>query len=396
MSAVDAGAPGPRGAAIVGLGITETGKVFGRSSREFAADAVRLAVADAGLQLTDVDGLLLSNGVSGGIDLRLQRDLNLRDLRMLSEITSYGATAIAQVQYAAMAIEAGLATTIVCVHGDAPLKPAQASGSVYRSRSQRPSGFPALFMAAGFRGPNAGYALAARRHMERYGTTSEQLGALAVSQRQWATMNPLARFRDPITLDDHQSSRWVVEPLHLLDCCMVSNGGIAVVVTSAERARDLPQPPVHLWGWAQTHPGDIMGRGSEFGLTTGGAIAGPAAMKMAGITPADVDVRELYDCYTYTALVTLEDYGFCEKGEGGSLAESGALGPGGDLPTNTGGGQLSSYYLWGMTPLSEAVIQVRGQGGDRQVDEHDVAIVSGNGGILDHHACLVVGTQPRP
>ena len=250
-------------------------------------------------------------------------------------------------------------------------------------------------MVAGPRNPNSGYALAARRHMSRFGTTSEQLGAIAVGQRQWAAGNPLARFRDPITLDDHQSSRWVAEPLHLLDCCMVSNGGIAMVVTSAERAKDLPQPPVHVWGWAQTHPGYRMERGSDWGLVSGAAIAGPRAMAMAAVTPADIDVRAIYDCYTYTTLITLEDYGFCAKGEGGELAASGALGPGGDLPTNTGGGQLSSFYLWGMTPLSEAVIQVRGQGGDRQVARHEVAVVSGNGGVLDFHSTLVVGTQPR-
>ena len=130
---------------------------------------------------------------------------------------------------------------------------------------------------------------------------------------------------------------------------------------------------MHVWGWAQTHPGYRMERGSDWGLVSGAAIAGPQAMAMAGVTPADVDVREIYDCYTYTTLITLEDYGFCAKGEGGALAESGALGPGGALPTNTGGGQLSSYYLWGMTPLSEAVIQVRGQGGERQVPRHEVA-----------------------
>jgi acetyl-CoA acetyltransferase len=152
---------------------------------------------------------------------------------------------------------------------------------------------------------------------------------------------------------------------------------------------------VHLWGWAQTHPNNRMERGSQWGLVSGAAIAGPKAMAIAGVTPADVDVREIYDCYTYTALITLEDYGFCAKGEGGELVASGALGPGGALPTNTGGGQLSSYYLWGMTPLSEAVIQVRGQGGERQVPRHEVAIVSGNGGILDYHSTLVLGSQPR-
>jgi acetyl-CoA acetyltransferase len=208
-------------------------------------------------------------------------------------------------------------------------------------------------------------------------------------------MNPRARFREPITIDDHQASRFVADPLHLLDCCMVSNGGIAVVVTAADRARDLAQPPVHIWGWAQTHPGYRMERGSQWGLRSGAAIAGPAAMAMAGVTPADIDVCEIYDCYTYTVLITLEDYGFCAKGEGGAFAESGALAPGGSLPTNTGGGQLSSFYLWGMTPLSEAIIQARGQGGQRQAPRHEVVISSGNGGVLDFHSTLVLGAQAK-
>ena len=383
-------------AAIVGLGITETGKVYGRSAADFAAEAARLAVADAGLAMTDVDGLLVSSGLSGGVDIRLARQLGLHDLGLLSQISQAGSTACAQVQLAALAIAGGLATTVVCVHADAPLKPAQRSGDAYRrSAGSAPTGFSALALVAGPRNPNSGYALAAQRHMTTYGTTSEQLGAIAVGQRQWAAMNPQARFRDPITLADHQASRWVAEPLHLLDCCMVSNGGVAVVVTSNERAATLAQPPVYLWGGAQTHPGYRMARDSEWGLRSGAAIAGPKAMAMAGVTPADIDVRAIYDCYTYTTLITLEDYGFCAKGEGGPLAESGALGPGGALPTNTGGGQLSSFYLWGMTPLSEGVIQVRGQGGDRQVERHEVAIVSGNGGILDFHSTLVLGAQPR-
>jgi acetyl-CoA acetyltransferase len=385
-----------RGAAIVGLGITETGKVYGRSAAEFAADAVRLAVADAGLALDDVDGLLVSGGLSGGVDIRLARQLGLRDLGILSQISQAGSTAGSQVQLAALAIAGGLATTVAIVHADAPLKPAVRSGDAYRRPPGRvATGFAGLAAVAGPRNPTSGYALAAQRHMNRFGTTSEQLGAIAVGQRAWAATNPLARFRDPITLADHQSSRWVARPLHLLDCCMVSNGGVAMVLSSVERARHLPQPPVHVWGWAQTHPGYRLERGSEWGLVSGAAIAGPKAMQMAGVTPADIDVREIYDCYTYTTLITLEDYGFCAKGEGGELAASGALGPGGSLPTNTGGGQLSSYYLWGMTPLSEAVIQVRGQGGERQVERHEVAIVSGNGGVLDFHSSLVLGSQER-
>jgi acetyl-CoA acetyltransferase len=386
----------PFDTAIAGLGITETGQVYGRTAADFAVDAVRLAVADAGLRLEDVDGLLVSGGLSGGVDIRLAAQLGLRDLRMLSQISQAGSTAGAQVQLASLAIAGGLATTVVCVHADAPLKPAVRSGDSYRqAASGAATGFAGLGLVAGPRNPTAGYALAARRHMNHFGTTSEQLGAVAVGQRQWAGKNPTARFRDPITIEDHQASRFVAEPLHLLDCCMVSNGGVAVLVTSAERAKQLAQPPVHVLGWAQTHPGYRLERGSQWGLRSGAAIAGPAAMKMAGITPADVDVCEIYDCYTYTVLITLEDYGFCEKGEGGPFAQSGALAPGGSLPTNTGGGQLSSFYLWGMTPLSEAVIQVRGHGGARQAPRHNVVVASGNGGVLDFHSTLVLGAQPR-
>jgi acetyl-CoA acetyltransferase len=232
--------------------------------------------------------------------------------------------------------------------------------------------------------------------METYGTTSEQFGAVAVQQRAWATMNPAAQMRDPITIEDHQASRVIADPLRLLDCCLVSNGAVAVVVTTAERAKDLAQPPVHVLGWGQAHPGITTQRGSGFGLTSGAVSSGATAFGMAGLTPADVDVAQIYDCYTYTVIVSLEDYGFCAKGEGGEFVASGVLGPGGSLPTNTGGGELSSYYMWGMSPLAEGVIQARGQGGQRQVPKHDVVLVSGNGGILDFHSTLLFSPHEAP
>src|SRR4029077_14427594 len=237
---------------------------------------------------------------------------------------------------------------------------------------------------------------AARRHMERYGTTSEQLGAIAVAQRTWAAGNPLATMRTPLTLADHQTSRWVAEPLHLLDCCLVTNGAIAVVVTSARRAAHMNRPPVHIWGYGQGHTLRQMHAGSSWGLVTGAVGAGRKAMSMAGISPGDVTVCQLYDCYTYTVLVTLEDYGFCAKGEGGPYVASGALAPGGSLPLNTGGGQLSGYYMWGFTTLSEAIIQARGDGGARQSEATDLILVSGNGGILSHHGTLILSPHQRP
>jgi acetyl-CoA acetyltransferase len=383
------------GAAIAGLGMTELGKVYGRSPRRLAADAVRRAVADAGLALTDVDGLLVSHGLGGSPGIELAATLGLRDLRLLTQLTAYGATAGAMISYAAMSVLSGAASTVVCVFADAPLRPEQSAGAAYHRTAPEYHGFQGMTAALGFRSVNAFYALAAQRHMARYGTTSEQLGAIAVATRRWASRNPLAQMREPITIDDHQRSRWVVEPLHLLDCCLVSNGAIAVVVTGADRAAGLARPPVHIWGWGQGHPGHRRERGSDFGLTTGAATSGPIALKMAGITVDDIDLCELYDCYTYTVLVSLEDYGFCAKGEGGAFAASGALGPGGALPTNTGGGQLSAYYMWGMTPLSEAVIQARGDGADRQADKNDVILVSGNGGILDHHSTLILSPHAK-
>ena len=381
--------------AIVGLGITEMGKIYGRSTADFAADAILRACRDAGLALSDLDGLLTNSGLTPGLGLPLSRELGLQNLRLLSEVQGYGSSAGAMVAIAAMAVKTGTADVVACIFADAPLKSGTGIGAAYENSAPRDAGFSTMPGAVGLYGANPYYALAARRHMINYGTTSEQLGAIAVSTRAWAALNPLAQMRTPITIDDHQASRMIADPLRLFDCCVVSNGGVAVIVTSAARAADLANPPVHILGWAQAHPGYRMERGSQFGLVTGAAQSGPAALQMAGVKIDEVNIREIYDCYTYTTLVSLEDYGMCAKGEGGALADSGALGPGGSLPTNTGGGQLSGYYMWGMTPLSEAVIQTRGHGGERQVDKHDVVLVSGNGGVLDYHATLVLGTQPR-
>jgi acetyl-CoA acetyltransferase len=383
-----AAVPRARRPAIAGLGMTPIGKVYGTPAAELAAEAVRLAAADAGLRLADIDGLLTSSGVTPGAGLHLQQMLGLTGLGLSGEMQAFGTTAAAMVQYASMAVMTGMAQAVACVFADVPLQQDKATGAAYDGSRFAPAGWRGLLTASGIGAATTMYALAASRHMAVFGTTSEQLGHIAVAQRQWAALSPLAQMREPITLADHQSSRWVSEPLHLLDCCLVSNGGIAVIVTSAQRAAELAQPPVHVLGWAQSHPGRPR---ESFGLVSGAATAGPAALAMAGVKLADIDVAELYDCYTYTVMITLEDYGFCAKGEGGPFAASGVLGPGGKLVLNTGGGELSGYYLWGMTPLSEAVIQARGQGGDRQAGRHDLVLVSGNGGVLDHHATLVLG-----
>jgi acetyl-CoA acetyltransferase len=384
--------------AIAGLGQTKQGKVYHRSHLGFAVEAVELALGDAGLARPDVDGLLLNPGLTWGNaamgSFQLQQALGLRDLKLQATMNLGGATAGAMVQHAALAIDAGMCGTVVCVFSDRPLK----SPEEQRARSGKKEGSAASYaFARGFDaaygqfGVNAMYALVARRHMHTYGTTQDHLGAVAVAQRRWANMNPAAQMHTvPLTLADYHASRWVVEPFHILDCCLVSNGAVAVIVTSAERARALRKSPVYIWGMGQGHPG---GEPAET-LTSGAPLASATAFTMAGITAADVDVCELYDCYTFTVLVTLEDYGFCAKGEAGPFVAAGHTAPGGTLPVNTGGGQLSSSYMWGMTPIAEGIVQARGEAGERQVPRRDVVLVSGNGGLLSTHTTLVLSPLP--
>jgi acetyl-CoA acetyltransferase len=385
-------APGPQDqVAIAGLGMTPMLRTPTVSPLELAADAVRRAAADAGLALSDIDGLLVNPAAPNVPGMFLQQILGLRDLRMLANVQQFGSSAGAMVQYASMAVASGLATTVACVFTDAPI-----TGEVMRYAQLRDiTGLASYEQAIGVVGANPRYALAARRHMLEYGTTTEQFGAVAVAQRAWAQHNPLALAREPMTLADHAASRWVAEPFRLFDICFVCNGAIAVIVTARDRARDLAKPPVHIWGWGQAHPGMTQERGSRFGLTSAAVDSGRRAFEMAGVGVSDVTLCQIYDCYTFTVIVTLEDYGFCAKGEGGPFVATGVLGPGGALPTNTGGGQLSGYYMWGMTPLSEAIIQARGEGGARQAPNTDVILVSGNGGVLDFHSTLVLSSKER-
>lgn len=377
--------------AIAGLGVTPMGKIYGRSATDFAQEAVALALADAGLQKSEVDGLLINANMSREMNLQLQGALGLENLSLVNVMNAFGSTAGTMIQYAAMAIENGLANVVVLVYADDPLKPARGAGASYSGAGHRPmTGMQSLPMAYGAFGTNLGYAMAARRHMHLFGTTSEQLGAIAISQRKWAQLNPWAQMRKPLTMEEYLNSRYIAEPLHLFDCCLVSNGGVAVVITSAERARSLRQPPVSVLGMGQASPGGSGRADREPGIYTGAKQSGEIALRMAGITLQDIDICELYDCYTYTVLVTLEDYGFCAKGEGGAFVEDGKLGPGGSLPTNTGGGELSAYYMWGFTPLSEGIVQARGQGGERQVEKNDLVLVSGNGGILNYHSTTIL------
>ena len=386
----------PRQAAVVGLGLTKMTRRYSKPVTSLASEAVQLALEDAGLKLTDLDGLLTHGGVgpegwpdasSGG---GLHNMMGMKNLRLYSQWINRGSAAGQNLVLSAHAVQSGMADVVCYVFADAPLTPASSSGGAAYGGLRSLSGLRGLPGGYGFFGANTSYALAARRHMALYGTTQDHLGAVAVSNRKWAGMNPDAIFRDPMTLDDYHNSRWVVEPFHLFDCCMVNNGAIAFITTTAERAKDLKQPPAYILGMGEGYPGNPKRKGYENEVHTGAAIAKDTAFPMAGITVDDIDVVQTYDNYTYTCIVTLEDYGFCGKGEGGPFVADGKLEPGGSLPTNTSGGELSAHYLWGATPLSEGVLQARGTAGERQVAKHDVVVAASQGGTLDFHYCMVM------
>ncbi|MGH7864832.1 MAG: thiolase family protein, partial [Candidatus Binataceae bacterium] len=304
--------------AIVGLGQTRMGKNFDHPGpMGFAVEAVKLALDDAGLRREDLDGLLVNPGLTWTdgqmASFALQQAMGLKNLRLTATMNLGGATAGAMVMHAVQSIASGMANVVACVFSDAPLKPPAPQGGKGAGSAAAYGFARGLNAAYGLFGVNAHYAFVAQRHMHLYGTTQDQFGAIAVSQRQWANLNPDAQFHDvPMTLQYYHASRWVVEPFHLYDCCLVSNGGLCVIVTSAERAKNLNRPPVYVLGMGQGHPG---GDPAET-LVSGAPLARETAFRMAGVTLNDINFCEIYDCYTFTVLVTLEDYGFCKKGEG--------------------------------------------------------------------------------
>lgn len=371
--------------AIVGIGETEFGTVSGVSTQGFHLLAIKAALADSGLDKSVVDGFIAQNPYQEAIfiqSLSIAEAMGIQP-RYTADLNIGGATPVSMVLQAAAVIKAGLANVVVCSFGENAR-----SGRKNKYHGRLNMGYEDFEIPYGSGAP-VGYALAARRHMHEYGTTSKQLGAIAVAQRKHALINPGSQMFEPMTIEDHQNSPAILDPFRLLDCCLVSDGGGAVIVTSAERAKTLRQPPVYIMGIGSFHPHrSIMNAPT---LTTCGAkISGQIAYRMAGITPKDIDFAELYDCFTYTVLVQIEDYGFCKKGEGGPFVETGRIEIGGELPVNTHGGLLSQAYMDGMFHITEAVKQLRGQCGERQVGNANIGLVSGNGGHLSTHATLIL------
>ena len=384
-------------AAIVGVhdAASPTGVLDGHG-RALEARMIKAALDDAGLTVADVDGVTCA-----GMPAGLAEYLGIHP-RYVDGTQVGGSSFELHVEHAAAAIAAGLCEVVVGVYaatprGDRERAKARASGAGNGGGARgMPGPNPGLEweMPYGLRNPMGSYALAASRHMYEYGTTSEQLAQVAVDARRWASMNPNARYRDLITVDDVLSSPLQCSPLHLLDCCLVTDGAGAFVMTTAERAADLARPPVYVLGAATSGDHSMISQMPDL-TTTAGAVSGPAAFAMAGVKPDDVDLLMGYDSFTITALLHLEDLGFCAKGEGGAFVEDGKLGPGGSLAMNTNGGGLSYTHpgQYGMFLLVEAVRQLRGDCGDRQLDSPQIAVAHGSGGVLSTMGTIVLGTE---
>lgn len=371
-------------AAIVGVGATPQGRLPGSTALTLAVDAFKNALEDSGLRKEDIDGLLTFPGTTapeGALNyLRVGEALGINP-RFTGSMVMGGGTAGALVQQAVMAVETGMADVVACVFGDA----AKTGGS----RFSRASGWGDPWSLWGMYGAAANSGVAASRHMALYGTTSEQLGAVAVACRKHASLNPNAVMRDLITIEDHQASRWIVEPLHLLDCCLISDGGVCIIVTSAERAKTMKQPPVYISGMGQAYTNETVGR-EDWWYVPHQKDALARAFQMAGVKPGDIDVAQLYDNFTISVILWLEHAGFCGVGEGGSFVEGGRIELGGELPVNTAGGNLSESYMEGWLHIVEGVRQIRGQGDLRQVEDAELCLVTGRGMSLNTSNAMIL------
>jgi acetyl-CoA acetyltransferase len=379
--------------AIVGAADTEVGRVPHYSATQLCVDAARRALEDAGISKEQVDGLVTGNSMVEPYMYHAEAIAEYMQIfpRYCISIGAGGGTTFSALHHAASAIATGVCETVLIAMADnllTGLSREQAMGiqsSVGHSQFETPYGptVPAL------------YALIAQAHMATYGTTPEQFASIAVVCRKHAALNPEAQMQEPISVQDVLSSRMIADPLHLLDCSLVSDGGAAIILTSAERAIDFPHHPVYLLGAGEGHGHEHISQARS--LTTSAAVeSGRRAFATAGLGPRDIDLAQLYDCFTPTVLIELEDLGFCEKGEAGAFVEAGQIELGGQLPVNTHGGMLSHCHSGNpgsMFALTEAVRQLRHQAGNRQVEDAEVALVHAQGGVMSSHATLILGRE---
>ena len=376
-------------AAIVGVAdaVSPTGELDSHG-RALEARVIREALEDAGLTLADVDGVCHAQS-----SVALAEYLGIHP-RFTDATSTGGSSYEIHVEHAAAAIAAGLCEVVIGVYASTPRSDRRHGRSRVFQRPPGPDQMAEWELPYGMRMPMGPYALAASRHKAEFGTTSEQLAEIAVSTRAWAALNPRARYQDRITVADVLASPLQSSPLHLLDCCLVTDGAGAFVMTGAERARDLAKPPVYVLGAGTCHDHGMISQMPDLTVTPG-VVSGAGAFGQAGIKPSDVDVLMAYDSFTITALLHLEDLGFCAKGEGGAFVEDGRTAPGGLLPMNTNGGGLSYTHpgQYGMFLIVEAARQLRGEAGPRQVRSAEIAVAHGSGMVLSVMSTLVLGTE---
>lgn len=379
--------------AIVGAAESdEIGVVPDKTALELLVEAASNALEDAGLTTNDVDGLF-TTGISWAPSMLVAEYMGLKNVRYTDSTNTGGSAFVIMVEHALAAVRAGLCEVALIAHGESGYSNRRRPiPNSYAIDPTLPEGqFESPFGVGSM--PSI-YAMAAARHMYQYGTTSEQLAQIAVSTREWAAKNPKAFARDPLTIEDVLASPPIAWPLRRLDCCLVTDAAGAVIVTTPERARDLKKPPVWVLGSGEAHTHNSMLEMPDL-TWTAARLSGERAYRMAGLGPEDMDVLQLYDSFTYTVLVTLESLGFCKPGEGGAFVEDGKLGPGGSLPTNTSGGGLSYTHpgMFGIFTLIEGVRQLRGEAGDRQVQNAKTALCNGTGGVLSSTGTVILGAD---
>ncbi|MCG5211728.1 thiolase C-terminal domain-containing protein [Streptosporangium soli] len=365
--------------ALAGVGYTGFSKDSGVSTLTLACEAILAALSDAGLTTDDVDGIATHRVGDSAAPSVVGPALGVHEPSWYLDQFGGGSVSHAVVGQAMLAVAAGVARTVVCYRAINARSEFRMGGT---GRGAPPGPEVQYQAPYGYVAPPQQFAMYARAHMTKYGTKAEHFGQLAVTQRANAVRNPRALMRTPITMDDYLASRWIAEPFRLLDCCLETDGACALVVTTAERAADLRRPRV-LVSAAAWGGGDSFLSGGRVDTTVSAAAElAPRLYRAAGIGPEEVDVAEIYDCFTYSVIVQLEDYGFCAKGEGGPFAASGAIGPGGRIPVNTHGGFLSEGYVHGINHIAEAVSQLRGDAGERQVAGAQVALSTAQPGYV--------------
>jgi acetyl-CoA acetyltransferase len=365
--------------AIVGVGYTEFSKNSGVSTLTLALRAITAALADAGLALQDVDGVACHRVGDSVQAVLVAQSLGISDLRYHLDLFGGGSTSHQVLASAAMAVATGMAETVVCWRAINARSEFRMGGTGRAAPDTIEFQYQAPY---GYATPPQQFAMMARAYLDAYDVTPEDLGRVAITQRNYARLSPRAMMRKPLTMEQYLSSRWVVEPLRLFDCCLETDAAVALVVTSAERARDLARPPVLISAASYGSGPTLFSNGNRDITTSAAANLAPRLFEMAGLTPADVDVAELYDAFTPLVLVQLEDYGFCAKGEAAAFVADGQTAPGGRLPVNTHGGHLSEGYVHGLNHAAEAVTQLRGEAGARQVPDATVALSTAQPGYV--------------